>query len=696
MRIRLAVLAALLTWTPAGYMVFGQGLGVSYYVSTTGSDSTGDGTSGNPWRNPQKCVGIVGPGDTCVIRTGTYTDTDTDGIVLYVSSARSANSGTASQPITFMAETLHTVKIQMSAATARNSYGIRVTVPYHRFIGIEITDDDIPSSQGSSFGSTGFSYGESGGATGTLLQRMHIHNIARNVCSDSPIGNSGIGGKPGSGSTVEFSKIHGIGRKRNGESGCSTTLFQNDHGIYVWAVTNYTVHHNLFYDNGRGYHIQNYAASQVTNGFYVYNNTFDQPTMAGSAPTACVILTYTNTDVQFKNNIFNNCPSGYAFTWFAPGVQTNVVMSFNVSDSADADMNNPGSKPSSGITTSNNTVGSGSINFTNAAAGDYSLLSTSVALNSGTTVGYAANGTPDKGAFEAPTFSSCQITAATKIQVSFNNALNFPLLPSSGVTTFTARKNTVANPVTSAVRVGDNVVELTVTNSFIGGDAGDISWASGNLTDSAFIGGVSTQKYVTALTDQSCLNNVGGGSYTRTVSAFRLEDYLGTEASPNILPLGRTSSDAENIANYPLYAGSKIRPRFVMVCSGADCPDEGYYLYYSRSGGADTVVPNSFGADGVAFCGDIQDTPANASATTCQTSVAGTCTPGGYVNSSNAIPTISGFLNGNKTELAYCVALSTGASGFFDFKLKTQAGAGITHTFTPRVTIGPPAGPGGM
>jgi hypothetical protein len=46
--------------------------GKTYYVATTGNDSTGDGSSAKPWKTPQFAVQWLLPGDTLIIRQGTY------------------------------------------------------------------------------------------------------------------------------------------------------------------------------------------------------------------------------------------------------------------------------------------------------------------------------------------------------------------------------------------------------------------------------------------------------------------------------------------------------------------------------------------------------------------------------------------------------------------------------------------------
>src|SRR5262249_19656039 len=57
----------------------GAGGGTNYYVSTTGSDSTGNGTSASPWRSILKACQSVpsGQGATINVGPGTFTETAT-------------------------------------------------------------------------------------------------------------------------------------------------------------------------------------------------------------------------------------------------------------------------------------------------------------------------------------------------------------------------------------------------------------------------------------------------------------------------------------------------------------------------------------------------------------------------------------------------------------------------------------------
>lgn len=70
------------------------------YVSTTGNDSTGDGTIESPYRSLTKIASVVQPGDTVYLRGGTY---DTVGTDVYLSGYPGDSlqfSGTQAAPIT--------------------------------------------------------------------------------------------------------------------------------------------------------------------------------------------------------------------------------------------------------------------------------------------------------------------------------------------------------------------------------------------------------------------------------------------------------------------------------------------------------------------------------------------------------------------------------------------------------------------
>ncbi len=91
----------------------------TYYVATNGSDNNNGGT-GSPWQTIGKANGMVQPGDTVRIRSGTY-----PGIANQI---RPAISGASSQPITYTADNPNAKPIITgTSSTTRLSNGIDLT-----------------------------------------------------------------------------------------------------------------------------------------------------------------------------------------------------------------------------------------------------------------------------------------------------------------------------------------------------------------------------------------------------------------------------------------------------------------------------------------------------------------------------------------------------------------------------------------
>src|SRR5439155_14290810 len=103
----------------------------TYHVSTTGSDTTGDGSAGSPWASIDHAdsASLLSPGDTVIVEAGTYPQASGAGVVLQTS------AGTAGSPITYRAN--GNVVIDQSAFPGAN-YGIKVSVPGIHLLGFEI------------------------------------------------------------------------------------------------------------------------------------------------------------------------------------------------------------------------------------------------------------------------------------------------------------------------------------------------------------------------------------------------------------------------------------------------------------------------------------------------------------------------------------------------------------------------------
>ena len=80
----------------------------TYYVATTGSDSSGDGSTSKPWGSIGFGTGRLASGDTLIVKAGTYS-----GIANFINSRRYAiANGTASAYTTIMAEQPGAVRIK--------------------------------------------------------------------------------------------------------------------------------------------------------------------------------------------------------------------------------------------------------------------------------------------------------------------------------------------------------------------------------------------------------------------------------------------------------------------------------------------------------------------------------------------------------------------------------------------------------
>ena len=671
----------------------------TYYVATTGSDSA-DGSSGTPWRNPQKCATPpVAAGDTCLVRDGTYSVNGPQ--VILISSSQSSASGTAASPITIKADNDHGAKlVQPTRPGGGAAVAIYVSRPYYIIEGFEIDGTGVTYDTSSTISHAGIGVY----ASNVTVRRNHIHHIARTQCSDSVFGNSGVFVNTGvSNITIESNWIHTIGRLRNGESGCTTTIWQNDHGIYVTWGTDITIQRNVIYDTNRGYCLNIYSTStSVHTRYKIYNNTFAGHAVSGSpTPSGQIIIGGVWVNGAITNNLFYEPTAELIIQRFSLSASSSGnVVSHNRTNVnvAGTDFMFGASTPA-GFTSSNNTENS-SLGFTNVActqsdggceSEDFTLTSSSNAIGNGMNVGLPCNAGCDQGAFQTFNFASCEVPngAANTIRATFTSNAN---LLGSTLTTFTARLNASNNALTgTASKLGDTIVSLPLTTTYVGGDTADLSWNSGGLSDNARIGGTLNQPFVQILTNQSCTNNASGAlMYALDVAAFR---YRGMYNAEN----GTDWRGAENLANINVVQNGALRVRMAVKDSVLNAPPFGLLLYYKKNGGTATVMPASYGGDGVAMCEsayqDIGVT--HGEATTNQLSTSGTFIPNAVILQASAIPTVTGLNVGYKTEPEYCVRWESGATGVFTLLLYEQNGTPVGATAVPTITLVPPQANGG-
>ena len=106
-------------------------MAATYYVATTGNDTTGDGSIGTPWRTVQKAANTVVAGDTVNVRAGNYQE--------YVTMPSSRN-GTVDNRITFQSYPGETAVIDGSLVSAPTTFSflVRISGDYITFRNFEV------------------------------------------------------------------------------------------------------------------------------------------------------------------------------------------------------------------------------------------------------------------------------------------------------------------------------------------------------------------------------------------------------------------------------------------------------------------------------------------------------------------------------------------------------------------------------
>ncbi len=256
-----------------------------YYVAPAGSD-TNPGSSGSPFQTLQKAAEVAGPGDTVVVRPGTYT-----GGSRMVSLSRSGEPG---NPITFLSERRWGAILDGRDQSLVAWY-FDAGVGHIRVEGFEIRD----------LREHGFDF-YGGGVHDITIARNHVHHVGRN-CTDTSNGRTGASiGAGASRVTFDGNVWHHIGRFAPGEQGCTpkTEYYKNhDHGIYVENADRVTIKNNVFYGFGRGWPIHRYSSRDAkTRGLSIVNNTFvGQNTYREGQ----IILASPTEGLKIENNVFH-------------------------------------------------------------------------------------------------------------------------------------------------------------------------------------------------------------------------------------------------------------------------------------------------------------------------------------------------------------------------------------------------------
>lgn len=362
----------------------------TYYVATTGNDGN-PGTQASPFQHVSKGVAQAVAGDVVVVADGTY---DNEGAVEPNNVVNLKNSGTASQPITIMAEhrgaaILDGGLTSTSSCNGAYSYFNLGNAAYIVIQGFQIqhTCDDAIHDNDS--------------AHNIVIRQNEMHHIANIPITDT-IGRVATGCPTTAHDIViDGNTIHNIGR--------SNTGFTNslDHGLYV-SCSNLTISNNVFYNQVDGWDIQ--LANGANNVLVVYN------TFASHNPgqNGQIMVWNAHSGLTIRDNIFYN-PPGEAVTNYTPSVSNCSIDTNLISGTA-------GVYTASGCSTSGNLMNVDP-DFVNAQADDFQLQPNSPAIDKGVVIPSVTidiTGTfrpqgsaPDLGAYESASGSVATVPSST-------------------------------------------------------------------------------------------------------------------------------------------------------------------------------------------------------------------------------------------------------------------------------------------
>lgn len=361
--IRLISLTGLSLLLLLSCLTVGEVSAATYYVAKTGNDSN-VGSATAPFKTIQKAAAIVNPGDTVIVKDGTYTDTYAPGYLLYLT-----RGGNASNWITFKSETKWGAVLD-----GQNTAECVSFTRYSSYIRIE--NFEIKNC------TVGIISADTPGATNNYIYGNHIHH-AKEDGIDLANGSHNF--------TIDSNVIHDVYLPETNQY----------HGIYVAHDTsNTTIINNIIYDCPSGWpiHLYSHGSPNPQQNTKIINNTFADP---NPVMNGHIIIAASSPNLLIENNIFYN-PTDAAIRGYT-GSGTNIVISNNITNSGSICTGDQCGK----YTFSNNQTGTNP-SFADAANRDYHLQSNSPAINAGLSYAersYDADGkpivgVPDIGAYE--------------------------------------------------------------------------------------------------------------------------------------------------------------------------------------------------------------------------------------------------------------------------------------------------------
>lgn len=259
----------------------------TYYVATTGNDTTGDGSIGDPWLTVPKGIRSLHAGDTLYIRGGTYTIG-----AVYGNTASDTYGCDPSCPTSWA-----------TATRIMNYPGESVTI---NSLGFNM--DNSTSTGGIAYliwqGDTRANFihqqNGTGGGSSALRVNNDVHHVRMQTMTIRNYTSHGITGGNSTNCTLKPTNIEIIDNEiRNNGDGSSGVA--HEHGIYPSCGTNWTISRNYVVGNfGFGIHV-NSSISTATNNFTIERNLVEG--RKGPTGSAAGIAVTAGAGHEIKNNV---------------------------------------------------------------------------------------------------------------------------------------------------------------------------------------------------------------------------------------------------------------------------------------------------------------------------------------------------------------------------------------------------------
>ncbi len=330
----------------------------NYYVSTTGSDSTGNGSISKPWATIAHASTQVGAGATVYVAAGVYSGSFTTN-----------SSGTSSAYITYVASTAN-FSGAVNCAQVAADHGDLGTCA--QLVGTTtdtwINDGNYVAIKGFDVSGPGINGIYTQGA-GTLISGNHVHDVLTSTCNST--GGSGIN-LNGTNAEVVGNYVHNIGPY---PAACGYVQ-----GIYFLQAGGYAYNNISFNNSGFGIQLWHYPSN-----IDIFNNTIFANASGGivlGTDTSGVTVNY----ITVANNILvDNGGMGVS----EQGASNSSTGTNNVYENNLVEGNSGGSfSLQNGLTaTLTVTAAPQFVDYTGTSSGNYHLLSTSPAIGKGVASG---------------------------------------------------------------------------------------------------------------------------------------------------------------------------------------------------------------------------------------------------------------------------------------------------------------------